>query len=358
MPTPKLPFLLTRLDKDIPDVADVSARLRRHLMRLRGHPFFESDIEAFHRAMDAITEDDVARLHARAQAYVERARAASGTAHLKREEKQRLAAITDGVRAMTVETESWADEIAADIHTRMPWMAPATEVAWHAMRRCAQEGAPVFRLPPMLLVGPPGIGKSHWSRALAAALGVPTTLVDAAAEAASFVIAGAQRGWGNAGPGKVLDTILNHRVLNPIVVVDEVEKAGAVRDTGGNRHNLTEALLALMEPVSAACWECPFYRVPFDMSGIGWVMTANSRRGLPEPLLSRCPPLVLPALTLSDLIGFAQREGAARGLTTPALDAIIETLQQHRDRADALSLRVVQRMLDRAEQLERRPVLN
>ncbi|WP_438362829.1 AAA family ATPase [Nioella halotolerans] len=355
---PKLPFLLTRLDADIPDVADVSARLRRHLMRLRGHPFGESDIEAFHRAMDAITDDDVARFHARAQAYVERARAASGTAHLKREEKQRLAAVTDGVRAMTVETESRADEIAADIHTRMPWMAPATEVAWHAMRRCAQEGAPVFRLPPMLLVGPPGIGKSHWSRALAAALGVPTTLVDAAAEAASFVIAGAQRGWGNAGPGKVLDTILNHRVLNPIVVVDEVEKAGAVRDTGGNRHNLTEALLALMEPISAARWECPFYRVPFDMSGIGWIMTANSRAGLPEPLLSRCPPLMLPPLTLSDLIGFAEREGAARGLTTPALDAIIETLQHHRDRADALSLRVVQRMLDRAEQLERRPVLN
>ncbi|WP_412506100.1 AAA family ATPase, partial [Roseovarius sp. SYSU LYC5161] len=175
---PKLPFLLTRLDKDIPDVTDVSARLRRHLMRLRGHPFGESDIEAFHQAMDAITDDDVARFRARAQAYVERARAASGTAHLKREEKQRLAAVQDGVRAMTVETESRADEIAADIHTRMPWMAPATEVAWHAMRRCAQEGAPVFRLPPMLLIGPPGIGKSHWARALAAALGVPTTLVD------------------------------------------------------------------------------------------------------------------------------------------------------------------------------------
>ena len=76
----------------------------------------------------------------------------------------------------------------------------------------------MFRLPPMLLVGPPGIGKSYWARALAGALGVPTSLVDAAAEAASFVVAGAQRGWGNAGPSKVLDTILNHRVLNPLVI--------------------------------------------------------------------------------------------------------------------------------------------
>ncbi len=61
----KLPVLLTRLDNDIPDIADVSARLRRHLMRLRGHPFGESDIEAFHRAMIAVTDDDVARFRAR-----------------------------------------------------------------------------------------------------------------------------------------------------------------------------------------------------------------------------------------------------------------------------------------------------
>ncbi|WP_084864043.1 AAA family ATPase [Salibaculum halophilum] len=351
------PFLLTRLDSDIPHRSDISSRLREHLMRLRGHEI-DDTVEIWDDTTGAVSEHDLTRIHRRATAYVDRLRAASGTAHLKPDEKARLAAVKDGVRATTITTEARADEIAAGLHAQMPWMAPATENAWHAMRRCAQEGAPVFRLPPMIMVGPPGIGKSHWARALAAALGVPSTLVDAAAEAASFVVAGMQRGWANAGPGKPLDTILNHRVLNPIVIVDELEKAGAVRDTSGTRHNLTEALLALMEPKTAARWECPFYRVPFDMSGIGWIMTANSRRGLPEPLLSRCPPLVLQPLTLSDLIGFAQREGAARGLTAPALDAIIETLQHHRDRADALSLRVVQRMLDRAEQLERRPVLN
>jgi len=59
---PRLPFLLTRLDSDIPDVNDVSARLRQHLMRLRGHEIGESDLEAFHHAMDAITDDEIARL--------------------------------------------------------------------------------------------------------------------------------------------------------------------------------------------------------------------------------------------------------------------------------------------------------
>jgi len=131
-----------------------------------------------------------------------------------------------------------------------------------------------------------------------------------------------------------------------------------VRSTSRTRHSLTEALLSLLEPATAARWNCPYYRVPFDMSRIGWVMTANSRRGLPDPLLSRCPPLILPPLTLADMIGFAEREGKARGLTAPALDAVIETLRRQHGKEHALSLRAVQRMLDRAERLERRPVLN
>lgn len=56
----KLPVLLTRLDDDIPDDGDVSARLRRYLMRLRGHVIDKSDIDAFHIAMDPVTDDDVA----------------------------------------------------------------------------------------------------------------------------------------------------------------------------------------------------------------------------------------------------------------------------------------------------------
>ena len=65
----KLPVLLTRLDDEMPDVGDVSARLRRHLMRLRGHEIGKPDLEAFHIAMDAITDDEVARLRERARAH-------------------------------------------------------------------------------------------------------------------------------------------------------------------------------------------------------------------------------------------------------------------------------------------------
>lgn len=355
----KLPFLLTRLDNDLPGRAAISMRLRKHLMRLRGHDIDDdATAETWDAALEAVTEHDCDRIQRRAKAYVERVRAASGTMHLKHEEKQRLRPVKGGVQAMTVETEARADEIAALIHAQMPWMAPATEAAWHAMRRCAQTGAAAFRLPPLLLVGPPGIGKSHWARALGDLLRVPTTLIDAAAEAAGFAVAGIQRGWHSAGAGKPLDTILNHRIINPVIVVDEVEKAGHARSSRGTSHALTDSLLSLQEPHTAARWECPFYRLPFDMSHIGWVMTANTRRGLPAPLLSRCPPLNLPALGIADLTRFAEREGVRRGLSAPALEAVTETLARLRGREEVLSLRSVLRMLDRAEQMERRPVLN
>jgi hypothetical protein len=335
----KLPFLLTRLNEDIPDRFKVTTRLRRHLMRLRGHEINDADLATLDAAADSISEHDLDRIQRRARVYIERVRSASGTAHLKREEVARLIPIKDGLPAVTIETEARADEIAAGIHAQMPWMAPATEAAWHAMRRCAQDGATVFRLPPMLLIGPPGIGKSHWARALGDALRVPTTVIDAAAEAARFSVAGVQRGWGSAAPGKPVDTILTRRILNPIIIIDEIDKAGDVRSTSGTRHSLTDALLSFLEPATAARWSCPFYQIPFDMSRIGWIMTANSRRGLPDPLLSRCPPLILPPLTLADLIGFAEREGTARSLTAPALDAVIEPLHRQRGRENALSLR-------------------
>ena len=141
----KLPFLLTRLDDDIPQRPEVFARLRKHLMRLRGHDIENDPILAtWGAAPEAIPEHDCDRIQHRARAYVDRVRAASGTMQLKREEKERLMPVKDCVQAMSVETEA----------------------AWHAMRRCAQDGDPAFRLPPMLLIEPPGIGKSHWARAL------------------------------------------------------------------------------------------------------------------------------------------------------------------------------------------------
>jgi hypothetical protein len=84
-------------------------------------------------------------------------------------------------------------------------------------------------------------------------------------------------------------------------------------------------------------------------------MTVNATRPLPEPLLSRCPPIRLPQLTTRDLTGFARRQGARRALSDDSIEVIVEAIQASATPAQPISLRTVMRMISRAETLEAGP---
>ncbi|WP_411352973.1 AAA family ATPase (plasmid) [Leisingera aquaemixtae] len=305
-------------------------------------------------SLDRAAQDRVDR---RASRLADRRAAAAGLSHLKREDRHSLEVLRNGVSLIRVRSEHQADEIAAGIHGGMPWMAPATDLLWKFMRRSVRNGDAGFRLPPVLLDGPPGIGKSIWARQLSAALGVPRCGVEATVEQASFGILGSQRGWANPQPGRPLLTILQSLVANPVVVVDEVEKAGVATSTKGNSFGLAEGLLSLLEPSSAASWQCPYYQVRFDMSWISWVLTSNTCATLPAPLLSRLEVIHLPPVPISDLVAFAWREGGKRGLTEASVEAVAEALAAA-GRGAELNLRHVNRMLTRGEALERAAVLH
>ena len=304
------------------------------------------------------SDDDEARIKRRVKRILECRKAASGLEHLKRDDRERLEVLKGGARLIRIPSEHRADEIAASLHGDMPWMAPATEVVWHAMRRSVREGWPGLRLPPLLLDGPPGIGKSHLARRLGECLAVPTTVIEATGENASFGIVGSQRGWGGSYPGRLIETVLQSRIANPVMVVDEVEKAGVAVSSKGHAFGLAEALLPLLEPLTATRWSCPYYQVRFDMSWVIWVLTSNDHRLLPEPLLSRCPPIRLRHLTLAELVAFVRREGAKRALSETAIEAICEVLAHPSLRQHQPSLRVATRMLQRASDLEQGPVLH
>jgi len=173
-------------------------------------------------------------------------------------------------------------------------------------------------------------------------------MMDATGEPAGFALVGSQRGWSTATPGKVMQTILRERHGGPLVIVDEVEKSGEVHSSKGVRHSLTDALLPLLERMTAAAWHCPFFQIKFDMAWVNWVMTANSRQGLPEPLQSRCVVLDLPDLTTGQLRQFAETEGHRRSLPDPAMAALMDVFDSGAITNASLSLRSVSRMLDRA----------
>ena len=154
-----------------------------------------------------------------------------------------------------------------------------------------------------------------------------------------------------------MQTVLRTLCANPLVIVNEVEKAGEVSDRQGRRHDLTDALLPLLERSTSPKWPCPYFQMPFDMSWISWVLTANTTGGLSEPLLSRCPPLHLPAPTRDQLLAFAAREARRRDLPDDVRDAVLEIMSEDSGFRPP-SLRTVLRMLERAEAVADMPVLH
>ena len=74
----------------------------------------------------------------RAALVFQRRMAASGMTHLKQDEIKKLSVLKDGAILIPPGNEAWADDLAAALHAEMPWMAPATEAAWHALRRAAR----------------------------------------------------------------------------------------------------------------------------------------------------------------------------------------------------------------------------
>jgi ATP-dependent Lon protease len=108
-------------------------------------------------------------------------------------------------------------------------MGPATEAAWHALRRSVHRGDDGLHLLPLILNGPAGIGKSVWARRLAEMCAVPSCVIEVGSGSAGFRIAGLERGWSSAGPGRPLETILQARIANPILIVDDICKMQTFR---------------------------------------------------------------------------------------------------------------------------------
>jgi len=139
-----------------------------------------------------------------------------------------------------------------------------------------------IELPPMLLLGEPGIGKTYFARKVAELLGTGFGFVPMSSLTAGWVLSGASSQWKNAKPGKVFDTFLNGDYANPVIVVDELDKASS-----DGQYDPLGALYELLEVQTATRFVDEFVELPIDASGAVWLATANDAARIPEPLLNR-----------------------------------------------------------------------
>jgi len=135
---------------------------------------------------------------------------------------------------------------------------------------------------PMLLLGEPGLGKTYFAKRLAQALATGFEFVSMSSLTAGWVLTGASAQWHNARPGKVAQTLIEGEYANPVVVLDEVDKAG-----GDARYDPMCALYSLLERDTALHFKDEFIDVDMDASHILWVATANDESSIPEPILNR-----------------------------------------------------------------------
>jgi len=145
-----------------------------------------------------------------------------------------------------------------------------------------QDSRDALEITPMLLLGPPGVGKTHFAREVAMLLGTGLGFISMSSLTAGWVLSGASSQWKGARPGKVFETLVDGQYANPVMVVDEIDKA-----RGEHAYDPLGALYSLLEHDTAQAFTDEFAEVAIDASQVIWVATANDERCIPEPILNR-----------------------------------------------------------------------
>jgi ATP-dependent Lon protease len=167
------------------------------------------------------------------------------------------------------------------LHEELPNFGEVLEHIRRQLALCVDSSDDV-ELQPILLLGGPGIGKTHFARRVSQLLGTGFGFVPMSSLTAGWVLSGASSQWKNAKPGKVFETFLNGEYANPVMVVDEIDKASAE-----GQYDPLGALYELLESQTAMRFVDEFAEVPIDASGAVWFATANDASRIPEPLLDR-----------------------------------------------------------------------
>jgi len=171
-----------------------------------------------------------------------------------------------------------------DFDDRYPHFSELSNYLRGALALSALSDYPVLSLDtPLLLNGPPGIGKTHAVDFLASRLGTTSRVISCSDQSNGFDLTGLSSGWGTGQPGMISEMLIEGGCSNPVIVLDEVDKASK----GDDKSPFGKSLYRLLEKETARDFVDEYLKVELDASQFNWIATSNELEPIAAPIRDR-----------------------------------------------------------------------
>lgn len=221
-----------------------------------------------------------------------------------------------------------------------PSFAVVVDIIDRAVALSMMSGTPLS-VPPILLLGPPGCGKTHASKAIATALGTAIQSFSCATNSdMQQLVVGHPTSWRGARMSVVSEALVMGATAQPALLLDEIDKIQTHRD-----EQPYHVLLTLLEPENSQALQDEYLRVPFDLSRIITIATANDAQALPPYILDRLLVVTVEPPCGEDLLAIA------RIIVQKALNEVHDAIVMPNDEALARLARAHPRKIGRVVRL-------